>query len=325
MMDFRSIAGYEAVLAYQTEDTSLNSYNYTGTQAAPTLPAAPSDPIFIGYANVPGVKTERGNKKGYGIGSPFAVYNGKGTRRYEVTIDAPLTGTAFLGHCLRGATGYKGLSDLCLFVGAGDEWNDGAVRAIRMAKCNTFTLAMNEGSAQEIRLQTTFMGLHEQAGPLLTPTSGDLVSAGAPYFWNTVMTVDTAGGIHLRDVLSSVSISGNHNLKPRGFRPGTDESNPMHLAHYSLVPGKFVGRASLGLHNRLDETLRAATANATNWGDITLSLQSGTKTMTIVLQNCILDPDSQNAGDDGDNAIGFGCDILFSNMTVSGTSEIPAG
>jgi hypothetical protein len=99
----------------------------------------------------------------------------------------------------------------------------------------------------------------------------------------------------------------------------------MHLAHYSLVPGKFVGRASLGLHNRLDETLRAATANATNWGDITLSLQSGTKTMTIVLQNCILDPDSQNAGDDGDNAIGFGCDILFSNMTVSGTSEIPAG
>jgi hypothetical protein len=141
------------------------------------------------------------------------------------------------------------------------------------------------------------------------------------------MSFDVNGTAY-RDVISEIKIEGNNNLKQRGFRPGTDDSNPLNLCHYSICPGIFSGKATLTLHDRLSDALRKATADATVWGDISISVQYADKDLSIVLHDCLLDPDYQNAVEDGSEEMTYGCEVLFSKLTVtpgSGTSGSGSG
>lgn len=320
---FKASAGFEAILGFKMEPSSVSTPSMVDASAAVEAPlSAPS--YYVGYAHVPEVRTERESKKGFGIGSPYAVFNAQGTRRYSVNTDMALTDYLFLQRCNPGSGGYKGLADFALFTGTSDNLGSGFTRVIRLAKCNTYTLDLKEGSAQDIRMQATFLGLLEQDVTTVTPTPAQLVASGSPYFWSTVMNVNVVNGsttTTFRDVVSGINIQGNNNLKPRGFRSGTDETDPLNLCHYAICPGKFTGKATLTFHDKLPDAFRKSAATSSIWGDIVISMQHPTqKSMTITLQDCLLDPDYQNSGGDGDEPMAFGCEVQFSRLTVSGTN-----
>jgi hypothetical protein len=311
-MSFSS--GYEAVLGYGVEASTATGYGISGT----TVPSIPGTITPIGYATVPTKQTQRNSKKGFGLSSPYALYNGKGTRLYTINSEIVIPNGTLLNKLLPGSGGYKNLADLCIVTGNSNINSDGYSHAHRFCKCNTGNLVLQEGSAMELKAQVSWMGLLEQDGTTLNPTYSDLIAPGAPYFWDCLNSF-TIGGNAYRDVLASLNINWNNNVRPRGFRGRLASYNStLSYTHYALNPGTFVGRASLSYHERLGASLRKATDDATVWGNIVSTLVYGDKSLTVTLEDCLLDNDSVN-GSDPNEAVMYGCDVLFKSMTVVAT------
>lgn len=310
--------GDEALILYAPETTTtLQGYGFTDT-----LPAIPSSPVTIGYVNVPQVTTRRNAKKGYGIGSPYALYDAKGTRIYAIDIDMRIASKEFLQKMLRGSGGYKNLADLAFYHGISDINGEGQTFVHRFVKCNNFQFSFQEGSAQELQATGSFLGLAEQNGSAMAPTEAQLKAPGAPFYWSNVLSVNIQG-TQFRDRLMGISITGNHNLEPKGHRVDLGDNNPLSLTHIGLRPRTFEGRADITLHDRLDDALRKATVNASIWGDITINCSNAdvqptgetAKSMLVTLHDCILDEDAQQAKEVSEQ-MSHSASILYSRISI---------
>lgn len=236
------------------------------------LPALPNDNAFAlaGYYDVPNVVSDEGAKNGYGAGTPFAVYQIPGTRIYEINVTLRIAGSAvdFLRSCLLSSAlgGFKGLPDLCLVVGANNNYSAGFRRNYRFAKCNSINLTMQEGSGQEITAQLQFWALAEDvSGADFTISTSQARAFGSALSWHNVMDF-AIGNVSHRDVITSVNLSINHNLKRRGGRPDVGDDVAYSRTAYALTPGNVTETLSIGLADKLADTFVRAASNSTAWG-----------------------------------------------------------
>lgn len=295
----------EAVLLWKPESGSgLNiSTMPTFGSGSALISSAPSSPVTLGYVNAPAIKHTRSNGKGYSIGTPYAVYDKKGTIIHTMDLDFRIASVGLLPYLLRGSGGYKNLADLCFYYGVDNTNGDGFYRALRYAKCNSFQMTFQEGSAQELQGTANFMALYDHAATVTPPSESDIKEAGAPLFWDNVISVTVgAGSIAFRDRIMSLQISGNNRIEAKGHGRDFGDDDPRSRSHLALRPSTFEGTANLTLHNALDAALRDATVNASIWGDITIvssnedvTADNQPKTLTTTLHDCLLDEDGQDA------------------------------
>ncbi len=272
-----------------------NAFLYYADEAAAynpltsPIPAIPSGPTLAGYIGIPGFNSSEGGKNGFANSSPFAQYTLNGARVHEVTftlrIAAGGASLEFLKRCLRTSTlsgspaYYYGQPQLCLYVGSSDRFGGGFTRVLRWASCSRVTITLNEGGAQEITAQCTFMGIMEQASSSLTPTVGALSALGAPVAFQNLLNFYIGQPGNYRDfrtIAGTTTISVDNSLEAKSIQPDLGDNVANSRIPYALLPHNEVATFSSTWHdsNIMIGTayatpglapLRTSSANATDW------------------------------------------------------------
>lgn len=225
--------GSKHILYYKAESGS-----YPGGNTPPTAssPAVPTGPAWAGWTDGPEVVIQEGSKPIYGLGSDEPQTVIPGGRMVSVNINHRIANIAFLQACMKGSTGFRGMADLCLYTGLSNLDSDGFTRVIRYAKSNSTNFTFSKGSGEELRAQTQMMGLTEYAfATNYTPGNTEFASVGAPLTWHNLLEVNV-GSTNIRDIADQISVSINHNLEPKNFRPDYGPDNPWSRTPYALMP-----------------------------------------------------------------------------------------
>lgn len=212
----------------------LETDPYPSGNGLPT-PAIPVSTAWGGWTDVPEETVDDGSKEVYGLGSANPQLIVPGGRTHTLSVTTRLANKVLLENCFSGAIGYRNLADLCLITGYSNVRADGVSRALRYAKCNSGSLSFQEGSGQDLTASLQFMGLAEEPVGAATPTAGDLTVYGAPLTWHNVTAI-MIGAVNMRDVISSLSLTWNNNLEPKGFRPDYGIADSYARTAYALLP-----------------------------------------------------------------------------------------
>ena len=282
------IPGHSSVIAYAIETAAIVESADGETPAV--LPAIPASPVLIGYTNVPEATRELGNAKGFAIGSPYPLYNKKGVRKPSLSFEMRIGSIPLLQKCLLGSGGLHDLADLCFFIGVVGQ----PTQVYRFAKCDTLTLNLQEGDAQELTASGQFPAQCVQVGPTLSPTRAQLSAIGKPLMWHDVRTL-TIGGDEYRRSLMGARIAVAHGLERKSPRPYWGDDVPLSLTHSELLPHLNTVTGELSLHNQLSEDLFTGSVNAQEWGDIPIAITDGpglpagatARVFDLTLQNVI--------------------------------------
>ncbi|MBW3636355.1 MAG: hypothetical protein KY445_07810 [Armatimonadetes bacterium] len=216
---------------------------YPAGSAVPA-PAVPVSVVWGGWADVPDENVDDGSREVYSLGSDDPQLVIPGGRIHTLGVTTRLANKPLLQKCIKGSGGFRDLADLCLVTGTSTA---GGSRALRFAKCNTLTIAFQEGSAQDITAAMEFWGLAEEGGSDLTPTAADILSPGTPLTWHNVTEVNI-GPANVRDVISGITLTVNNNLERKGFRPDYGTASPWSRTTYALLPRQKSYRAELSFH-----------------------------------------------------------------------------
>ena len=230
--------GHEAVFYYASETAAYPSGN-----AVPN-PALPAAVVHGGRVDVPDSTHDDGSKEIWSLGSIEAQTIIPGGVTHQMTVSSKLSNKALLQKCFLGNGGFRDLADLCLITGASDVRGDGSSDAMRFAKCASLSISAQKGSAQEITAQMQFQGLAVEPGAPLSPTSAELLAQPVPMSWHNLMEVNVAG-VNIRDVISSITLTVQHQLVLQSFRPDYGPASPWSRTGYALIPVKTSYSASI--------------------------------------------------------------------------------
>jgi hypothetical protein len=264
--------GFHAFVGYSLEATTTSSYG-AWDDDTPVLPALPNGgvPILAGFTEVPQIDDDYGSKKGFGPGSPFAVYNADGTVTHQISFDMRIHAATFLQHCVRSGSGLYGLPDLAIWVGVSNGYGRGWLDVYRFCKVNTLALNFREGSAQELTASVTLWGLARQPQTtLITPTREQIEALGSPLFWHDVRELDIEGTDYRRYV-ESHTINYSNNLSRTGIRPHTGHNDPLALTPYEITPGDVAVSGDTTFRRNIPATLLTDAVLSRRWGDMAIN------------------------------------------------------
>lgn len=241
--DFKT--GHLAHLYYALETAS-----YPSGVADPGVVALPSLVKFVPWADVPQVTINDGSREIYGIGDTEAQGTTSGGRDIDISGSVRIASKEFLQNCFYSPTqpGFGHVPDMLLVTGTSDNDGDGDSRAERFSKCNTGSIAFNNGSAADITAQLTFMALSEELGSPLTPTTADKLSQGQPLNWHHVREVNV-NGVNVRNELQGCTLTWNHNLERKTYRIDYGPASQWSRTTTALLPRAKQYRASLQFHS----------------------------------------------------------------------------
>lgn len=324
--------GHDAFVAWKVESAtgaSTSSYGTWDSSDNPTLPAAPSSPVYAGYLmNAPTTTDSYNNKKGTAVGSYLPLYDADGAVQFEIQVQFAIGSIALIEKCLRDGTGLYGLPDICLFVGQSNVNGIGYTDVYRYCKCNTLQIQLQSGSAQELMCTATFWPLARQTGSVLTPTREQHQALGEPLFWHDVRDV-TLGATNRRRTFMGGSITVNHNLERKELRPHAGQSDPTSLIPYEIMPHMQTVEGDLTLHAQLAETFYTSGTLPRRWGDLTFGINDearqadpeDAKYFNLTLENVV--PMSRSKGGQEASAeIQYTVPYIADDLTIS--TDAPA-
>lgn len=278
----------------------------------PTLPAAPANPVLIGYlSSTPELDRGLNNSRGFSIGSKRANRKKRGARNPKLSFKLQITSLAFLQNG-QAETGSE-LPDFCLTLVIPNK------RTIRLRFCKisqrTFTFTetpTGEPGELEVDIQVEAMLVEPVAVPI-SMTAGALealvLALGQTFYWHDVRRLDitnAAGATNnYRDAVMSLSITDKTNIERKGERQNWGDNNPMSNTNLALLEHHEEATGELKWHSHLKEDLLTATVDAQNWGDIVVHVS-----------------DKPVLGDDdGREFLVTAFDCFPSNVTDSGTES----
>lgn len=268
------IAGHNCFVAYAPETNAITE-SPDGTTAA-TLPDVPTTFTVVGYTNVPERRVGLNNTWGKGIGTPYGQYRKRGAVVPSVNITLKAGSVGLLSAINRTN---DVLPSLAIAIGVPGVWTD----VFRFCKVNKLTINGRESTAEasEIEFQLEIWGTAVQglATPL-NPTTSSILALGAPLMWHDArvfsLADSTGTAVDLRPNLMSFSAVINHNLERKANRPNWGDNQPLSRTSYSMLEHIIEPSGELTLHDRLPASLRNATVNAQDWGDLTIGISTPT-------------------------------------------------
>jgi hypothetical protein len=256
--------GHDCFVAYLPETTAPSSV----TDLQQDWGTAPvGSPVLIGHTDVPPWVSQQGSRKIFGLGSPYAISNGKGRRGEEITLDIKITYAEFIERCLPDANGL--LENLAIYVGVYGVWT----KVIRHAKCNQISFSINSQDDSEVTVSVQILGLGLEDGSVLTrPSNATLRELGSPLYFHSLKTL-VMGATSYRKGLMGLTVTSAHNLEVKGVRYEQGDNVVTSRAAYELLPHTINVSGELVLHEKFADALFTGTANATHeWSDIVATL-----------------------------------------------------
>lgn len=239
------ISGHSAIFYYSPETS-----NYPDGVADPGELDFPSQVKFVPWADVPQVTINDGSREVYGIGDTEAQGTTSGGRDIDISGSVRIASKEFLQLCFFNPTqiGFGHVPDLCLVTGTTDIDGTGDSRAMRFAKCNSGSIAFNNGTAADITAQLGFMALAEELGSPLTPSTADKLGSGQPLNWHHVRQVNV-NGVNVRNELQGCTLTWNHNLERKTYRIDYGPASVWSRCTTALLPRQKQYRATLQFHS----------------------------------------------------------------------------
>lgn len=270
------VPGHSVWVGYALENGTIND-----SVLPPTITNAPTNFAYLGYLDVPEVTHDYGNKKGFSVGSPYAMYEARGANNPSLSLNIRLGATGFLPYCLRGAYGNYGMQPLVFYVGVAGQYTD----IYRFCYVDTLALAIQEGSGQEVTAAVTLQAMARQISTnpsyVKSPSLSDLSSAyGAPLMYHDVksfLLTDRASVTYqYRKMLTGLTLNVAHNLERKGIRPNFGDDNPLSRTCYEIMPHLVTVTGEINLHDRLPEDFYSIATQSQNWGDIAVGVSDAT-------------------------------------------------
>lgn len=314
----------EAYWMFGVETTGRLPGSATATTACPTLDA-------VGVSSLPSVQNGENPTPIYSIGSYRMLSSRKGIRDYTISANLTIGNVAFLKYALRssglGTNGYKGLPALAMGIGALNTYGEGFAWLARY--CFIQDLTFNYSVGQPVTCQVTlvpqyldFTEADAQATALKNAVNTDaaiLAATGDILAWDNLDV--TIGGTDFSEYIESVSVRFGNQLDRAGQRRDKGDNNPLSRIRQAIVPINETCSVTYTMGDKLANSFRTGTADATNWGKVVLHAHNddnglnGTGDLKIEVDHNRLSSEQMQGTQAGSR-------IQFSAETLSGFIKI---